>query len=204
MYVQLSHVPQSWLVQQSFEIKVTRCTFCPLHPRVSPSCSHHFSLSARFAAGCTAAPPPRGSSQGGSLPPAGEGCQETGKTMHSTVAFQEFCRIIRSWFSQQCASPGRSSRPVKGCRFSGERDFSFLSDTFFCPPRFCRHSGTSTPPKHFSTGEMQNLLAGLGRTNGSSDSGTPRLPVSQPHHGSRGSAAFLETPLPVGTSAPRR
>lgn len=198
-------MPQSWLVQPSFEIKVTCGTFCPPHPQVSPSCSHHFSLRARFAAGCTAAPAPRTPFSGWFTAAGWRRVSGNGKTTHSVVAFQEFLQnYTLSWFSQQCASPGRLSRPVKGCRFSGERDFSFLSDSFFCPPRFCRHSGASTPPKHLSTGEMQNLLAGLGRTNGSSDSGTPRLPVSQPCHGSRGNAAFLETPFPVGTSAPRR
>lgn len=98
--------------------------------------------------------------------------------------------------------PGRL--PAAGRRFSGEQDLSFLSNGFFRPPRFCRHSGTSRPPKHLVNDEVQNLSSGLGRTNRRSDKRGHATPVPQPCCGSEAIASLLETPAPAGTRGPRR
>lgn len=94
--------------------------------------------------------------------------------------------------------PGRL--PAAGRRLPGEQDLSFLSNGFFRPPRFWRHSGTSHPPKHLVNDEVQNSPSGLGRTNRRSDKRGHATPVPQPCRGSEANASLWKRqpqPAPV-------
>lgn len=72
---------------------------------------------------------------------------DTGPNLREPVLSKQFitayCSVGFLLIPAECSSPGRF--PVTGWRFSGEQHFPFLSNGFFHPPRFCRHSGTSTP-----------------------------------------------------------